>query len=77
MSSKATLFLTNANEHWYHEGNARYYEGTKAESAFVLEIAPKHKIETDEEGTFIVIEEGTELFESLAKALDLEYLVKL
>lgn len=67
MSTKSTMILTRDNEHWYKEGNGPYYEQSKTESPLVLEFDPQHKVETDEEGTRIIIEEGTPLYEDLYK----------
>ena len=67
MSTKATIFLTSDNEHWYRELNAMYYEETKTEYAIVLEIDPRHKVETDEDGTRIIIEEGTPLYKAICE----------
>lgn len=67
MSTKATLLLTTDNEHWYRELNGRYYENTKTEYCIVLEIDPRHRVETDEEGTRIIIEDNTPLYELLNK----------
>jgi hypothetical protein len=68
MSTHATLFLTKDNEHCYIEHNAPYYEECKTEQCIVLEVDPKHRVETDEEGTRIIIEEGTELYNHLINA---------
>lgn len=68
MSTKATILLTTDSEHWYKEYNARYYEGTKTESAIVLEFDSQHKFEPCSDGLRVVIEEGTELYKALSKA---------
>jgi hypothetical protein len=65
MSTKCTILLTANNEHWYREQNAAYYEETKTEQAIILEIDPIHKIETTDEGTRIIIEEGTNLYKAI------------
>ena len=67
MSTKSTLLLTKDNEHWYMEGNARYYEEAKTESAIVLEFDAQHKIEHCSDGLRVIIEEGTELYNALRK----------
>ena len=69
MSTKATILLTTDSEHWYKECNARYYEGTKTESAIVLEFDSQHKFEQDSEGFRVIIDEGTELYKALSKAI--------
>ena len=68
MSTKSSLLLTKDNEHWYIEGNARYYEEAKTESAIVIEFDAQHKFEHDSEGLRVIIEEGTELYNILCKA---------
>ena len=60
MSTKSTLILTQDNEHWYKDCNAK---------CFVLEFDKKHKVEVDEEGTRIIIESNTPLYEKLYKIL--------
>ena len=62
MSTKSTIFLTNDNEHCYIEQNAMYYENCKTETCIIIEIDPKHAVDTDHEGTRVIIEEGTELY---------------
>lgn len=71
MSTKGTIFLTSENEHWYTELAARYNHGCERDSAFVLEIGAKHHIENLDpgEGVAIVIEEGTELYQTLENRL--------
>lgn len=65
MSTKSTMILTYDNEHWYKDCNGSYYEGTETEECIVLEIGKKHMVEQDEDGTRIIIEEGTELYKEL------------
>ena len=65
MSTKSTMILTTDNEHWYKEGNGRYYENSQTERPVVLEFDPQHKVETDEHGTRVIIEERTQLYEEL------------
>ena len=52
MSSKSTILLSNANEHWYHDC---------LDDTFNLEIDPEHDCEGDEDGIFITIKKGTAL----------------
>lgn len=65
MSTKSTILLTVRNEHWYLEGNAIYSEDAKTREAIVLEFDKIHKVETDEDGTRIIIEDDTELFNEI------------
>lgn len=65
MSTKSSLLLTKNNEHWYIELDAEYSEDAKTERCIVIEIDKMHKVETDEEGTRIIVEEGTELYKAL------------
>lgn len=67
MSTKATILLTNDNEHWYRETNARYYESTKSEEAMILEIDGQHRVEQSMDGLRVIIEEGTNLYAELSK----------
>lgn len=69
MSSKATILLTKENEHWYRELNAQYEEETVSEYCIILEIGPGHKVETDEDGTRVIIEEGSPLYNEILKNL--------
>jgi len=62
--------VTSDDEHWYVEQNASYNEGCATEKCIVLEIHPRYRIETDDEGTRIIIEEGTPLYECLNKMTD-------
>jgi hypothetical protein len=71
MSTKSTILLTSDNEHWYNDCNSAYYEETKTQEAIVLQIHPRHKVETDEDGTRIIIEEGTPLYNSIKGKLRL------
>lgn len=66
MSSKSTL-LTTGIEHWYTDCQSMYYEDTKENDAIVLNFNPEHKVETDRDGTTIVIEKGTALYDALLK----------
>lgn len=65
MSTKSTILLTNANEHWYVDCQASVWEEVTTEHAIILEIGTEHRIETDDEGTRIIIEEGTELYKAI------------
>jgi len=67
MSTKSTILLTVRNEHWYREGNAAYFEETKTQKAIVLEFDKIHRVKTDDEGTRIIIEENTELYDEIIK----------
>lgn len=68
MSTKSTMILTGDNEHWYLDCNGPYYEKTKTQRCIVLELDPRHKIEQDDEGTRVIIEEGTPLYNTLENA---------
>jgi len=67
MSTKSTILLTSCSEHWYVQCNARYHEGTTSEYAIVLQIDKSHRIEIDEDGTEIIIEEDTPLYNEILK----------
>lgn len=75
MSSKATLFLTNDNEHFYEECNEPHYKQApyKAENfegyTIVLEMAKKN-IEivcNDDEDLIIELKPGSELYNLMLK----------
>jgi len=68
MSTKSTILLTTDSEHWYHDCNGRYYHKTKTMDCIVLEFGKQHRIETDEDGTEIIIESDTALYKILANA---------
>jgi len=67
MSTRSTIILTAQNEHWYRDCNSQYNEDTKTLRGIVLEFDKIHRVETDEEGTRIIIEEDTELYNELIK----------
>lgn len=66
MSSKSTLLHTGF-EHWYTDCNSQYYDDTKENDAITIEIDKMHRVETDEEGTTIIIEKGTPLYNEIMK----------
>jgi hypothetical protein len=45
MSSRSSIFLSDANEHWYNE---------QQDESYVLEFGKEHKVEMDGEGGIIV-----------------------
>ena len=59
MSTNASLFLTDQNEHWYHD---------VSEKEFVLEIGREHFIDSQGMGEWVVVvSEGTSLYQQLMK----------
>lgn len=58
MSTKSTIILSDANEHWYHDC---------IDDTITLEIGREHAIEIDEEGTFVTIKKGTALFNAISR----------
>lgn len=70
MSTRATLLLTSAGEHWYRETtNGWVNEQSKTECPIVLQIGPEHRVETaDNGGTVVLVEEGTPLHRELREA---------
>ena len=69
MSTRATIILTTDNEHWYHDFNSKWSEGTSTEEAIVLEIDGRHTMEQGDTCTRIVIEEGTPLYHAIMERL--------
>ena len=68
MSTKETLIRTD-DEHWYKDNQARIWEQAKTDTVLVLEFGLEHKIEKDEQGTRVIIEEGTGLYKEIMAAL--------
>ncbi len=52
MSTKATILLSDHNEHWYHDCN---------DGSITLEIDDEHEIEKDDGCNFVTIKKGTAL----------------
>ena len=69
MSTKSTMILTTDNEHWYKDCNGAYYENTGTKDCIVLEIDKRHRIETEEDYTRVIIEEGTPLYKALQRIM--------
>jgi len=69
VSTRSTILLTNENEHWYRDCNGAYHEETSTEECLVLELDKRHKVEQDEDGTRIIIEEDTPLYQAILELI--------
>lgn len=70
MSSKATIFLTKDNDHWYEETQAGFYHGTTTDSAFVLEFGQECKVEDyGSEGFAVVVPSDNPVAEQIRALL--------
>ena len=71
MSTKSTIILTNDNEHWYEDCNGPYNQGTKSQSAIVLEFSPDHKVEQygDGQGFGVIIEGDSNLYGAIMEVI--------
>jgi len=73
MSSKASLILTNKNEHWYEETNKPRYKDGKFEGFDIeIEIDNDSIVEHDlceEEGLFVTLKGDSHLAKIISKYL--------
>ncbi|MBU0907368.1 MAG: hypothetical protein KKE05_04405 [Nanoarchaeota archaeon] len=67
MSTKNSIFLTEDNEHWYHEGLT---------DCFVLEFDKHHIIKKEENITGIIIYPNTPLYKELKKISHQQYILQ-